>query len=101
MNPGPPTSDSFLRIDAAAAADGRGLEVAPASLLVRFRAEDNFGGLPNAVATLRAIGSPEEVDGHPESGVAQFISRPDCVLVPGFVNAHTHLDLTHIGPQPY
>jgi cytosine/adenosine deaminase-related metal-dependent hydrolase len=29
------------------------------------------------------------------------LSRPGCVLIPGLVNAHAHLDLTHIGPRPY
>lgn len=39
----------------------------------------------------RELGSDESVD----------FDASSCVLVPGFVNAHTHLDLSHIGPQPY
>ena len=34
--------------------------------------------------------------GHPES--TPVIDLPDRVLIPALVNAHTHLDLTHIGP---
>lgn len=29
------------------------------------------------------------------------VDLPDRLLLPGLVNAHVHLDLTHIGPQPY
>jgi len=29
------------------------------------------------------------------------VRRPGETLLPAFVNAHTHLDLTHIGPRPY
>jgi len=32
---------------------------------------------------------------------AAVIDLPDRLLLPGMVNAHTHLELTAIGPQPY
>lgn len=32
---------------------------------------------------------------------AEVIERPNDLLLPGMVNAHTHLELTDIGPQPY
>ena len=32
---------------------------------------------------------------------AEVIDKPDCLLLPAMVNAHTHLELTDIGPQPY
>jgi len=32
---------------------------------------------------------------------AEVIDRPNDLLLPAMVNAHTHLDLTPVGPQPY
>ncbi len=32
---------------------------------------------------------------------AEVVEMPNTVLLPAFANAHTHLDLTHIGPRPY
>ncbi|MFO0787473.1 MAG: amidohydrolase family protein [Phycisphaerales bacterium] len=34
------------------------------------------------------------------AGVYPSVELPGCVLTPGLVNAHCHLDLTHIGPLP-
>ncbi|MCA9279469.1 MAG: amidohydrolase family protein [Phycisphaeraceae bacterium] len=42
---------------------------------------------------------PDEVCAHPAAIHATRVELPDSVLLPGLVNAHTHLDLTHIGPQ--
>lgn len=74
-----------LRIDAAAAADADRL-LAPATILV---------GVDGAVA---ALGSPEAIGPTPEH---ERIDATDRVAVPGLVNAHTHLDLTSIGPRPF
>lgn len=52
-------------------------------------------------ATLAAVGTPDEVDRVAGARAARRVSRPGCTLIPGLVNAHTHLDLTHIGPQPH
>jgi cytosine/adenosine deaminase-related metal-dependent hydrolase len=84
-----------VRFDAAAACDGTGFVVRPASVLIQFeKAAD-------PTAKVLVIGKPEDVRSHPGTGNAAVVSLPDSVLVPGFVNAHTHLDLTHIGPQPH
>lgn len=54
-----------------------------------------------------AVGSPAEVDAEisrrgwgADSAAGRFMreERPCAVLIPGLVNAHVHLDLTHIGP---
>jgi cytosine/adenosine deaminase-related metal-dependent hydrolase len=45
-----------------------------------------------------AAGSPQSI-GRPE-GVAS-IDEPRAVLIPALVNAHCHLDLSHIGPAPF
>src|SRR5437870_2094962 len=86
----------IVRYDALAAVDGAGFAASPASLLVDL-GNDDPGGLPR----LLAAGRPEEVSGHPGAVSAVAFPLPDSVLMPGLVNAHTHLDLTHLGPRPF
>jgi cytosine/adenosine deaminase-related metal-dependent hydrolase len=78
-----------LRIDARTAADPSGFLPSPASILL------------SASGEVLASGTPAEVDHHPAAVYAAPVSRPDSVLIPGLVNAHTHFDLTHIGPRPH
>lgn len=85
---------SPIRLDAAGAADGAGFARAPVSLLVDAR-----DGRTRPV--LLAVGSSEEVGAHPASRAARVFDLRDRVLLPAMVNAHTHLDLTHIGPRPH
>lgn len=89
----------IVRFDALAAADGYGVIAAPASVLLRI--EPAPGCRLRVIATLLACGRPDQVDHHPAAAGAHVIDRRHCVLLPGLVNAHTHLDLTHIGPQPF
>jgi cytosine/adenosine deaminase-related metal-dependent hydrolase len=100
----------FLRVDAAAIIDfARG--DAPGSILIEltdpkigtFAAAGGTRAFHHARTRVLACGSPEHVDAH-SAMVAEgllHLRRPGCVLVPGLVNAHAHLDLTHIGPRPY
>ena len=70
---------------------------------------DRFTGYPQDHHTSRdapflrvlAIGPTAEVDHHPAAAGAARVNAPDHVALPGLVNAHTHLDLTHVGPQPH
>ena len=81
-----------VRIDARAICDDRGCARAPGALLVEID--------PRATRRLRllAAGTPAEIDRHPGAAGATRIDRSQALLIPGLVNAHTHLDLTHIGP---
>ena len=58
-------------------------------------------GCLRANGRVLAIGTPREVADRPLAAGATVTAFPDSVLIPGLVNAHTHLDLTHIGPRPF
>jgi len=83
--PGAPIPGRALRLEAAAAADADRL-VAPATLVL------------DADGRVLAFDRPEAVGAIPE---ARSIRCPNSLLLPGLVNAHTHLDLTSIGPRPF
>lgn len=85
-----PNSAGVTRYDAAGIADGTGLAAAPASLLLRHG---------SGRREVLAAGPAAEVVRHPANAVAAVVALPDSVLIPGLVNAHSHLDLTHIGPR--
>lgn len=84
-----------VRIDAAGAADARVDLPYPVSLLFQPPT------LPTRPGTLLALDRPEAVDHHPAAGAATTIRLPQAILLPGLVNAHAHLDLTHVGPRPH
>lgn len=85
--------DSLLeRFDALAVVDGAGADWSPGSVLVERR---ESGGL------VLAAGWLGEVDRHPGAAAARRVDLPDSVVIPGLVNAHTHLDLTHLGPREF
>ncbi len=80
------------RIEADALADGFGLDVqGGVGILLEH---DNSGGL-----TIRAVGPVAQT--RRVGRADRVIDRAGCVLIPGLVNAHTHLDLTHLGPRPF
>lgn len=81
-----------LRIDAAAVADAASGVIAPGSLLLRV----DTGSL-----AVLASGSPEELARAGLPPPDRTLALPDALLIPGLVNAHTHLDLSHIGPVPH
>ncbi len=92
-----PMNPLIWRIDAAGATDARpsgGVSLSPASLLIE-------GLSPPWRGRLLALGDPGQIDRRPAAAGARRLAVPASVILPALVNAHTHLDLTHIGPRPY
>lgn len=94
----------FLRYNVLAIEDALAVSASPGSLLVELAEEStvSFAGriALHAKATVLAAGPPSLVDRHAASEAADVIEMPEHVLIPGLVNAHSHLDLTHIGARP-
>ena len=86
MNP-----DRPILIRAGHLVDAVSVDLAPGAILL-----ERHGDL----LQILAMGSPEAVAAHPHAAEATVIDRSDATVFPGLVNAHTHLDLTHIGPVP-
>ncbi len=74
-----------------AVVDANGHAWSPGWLTIRCESTEECG-----TRTLRtvAVGNENRCPGAP------VVHLDDSVVVPGFVNAHCHLDLTHVGPQP-
>ncbi|MFT3686509.1 MAG: amidohydrolase family protein [Phycisphaerales bacterium] len=90
------TGWNVRRIDAAAAIDGAGLSLKHDS---GVSAVIDRG--PDGSLALVALGPTAEIAASSRWAGVPVIDRRTCLLTPGLVNAHTHLDLTHIGPQPH
>lgn len=88
----PRSGTQISRYEALAACDAL-RTIGPASLLIE--------SLPGELPHLLAIGLPHEVSSHPAAPYAAIHKLPASVLLPGLVNAHAHLDLTDVGPQPF
>ncbi len=72
-------------VSAALIADGTGFSAAPGAMLIEGR-------------RVVAVGSPESIG---RVGEATRLVLDREAVLPALVNAHTHLDLSHIGPRPY
>lgn len=72
-------------IRAAMVVDGRGVAARPGAVLVE-------GHDVVAAGTPQAVGRPAD---------AVLVDEHAAVVIPALVNAHCHLDLTHIGPVAY
>ena len=98
-------SPGIVRIDAGAVLDAAAAAASPGSILIEVLAHPCAGGTGRPIWRARtlAAGRTADILHHPaaQSPATRVISRPNAILVPGFVNAHTHLDLTHIGPRPH
>lgn len=82
----------ILRINAAGVADAVMGVVSPGALLLEVH--------PNRVVLL-AAGHPDTLARPGLPAPTRTLDRRDCLLIPPLVNAHAHLDLTHIGPVPH
>ncbi len=94
MNPAPPRErPQPLVIIARAAADARHVwthRTGPIALV-----------LDPARGRVQSIVPASDLPAKLRRADIPVISFPDAVLLPGLVNAHTHLDLTDIGPRPH
>ncbi|MHC4993886.1 MAG: amidohydrolase family protein [Planctomycetota bacterium] len=65
---------------------------------------DGLFASPGSVAMRRgevvAAGAPSDVEPGLKGEPVEVIDQPGRLLLPGLVNAHTHLNLTDIGPRP-
>ncbi len=77
-------------------ADALGLSASPGAVLLELESER--GACP---IRLLASGPPDLLRRLPEARDAQTVALEGRVLLPGFVNAHTHLDLSHLGPREF
>jgi cytosine/adenosine deaminase-related metal-dependent hydrolase len=84
-----PERPGVVRIDAAGLADAVMGVVAPASILLDIH--------PDQVTVL-GVGQPAALDAPDLPRPDRTVALPDRLLLPALVNAHTHLDLTHLGP---
>jgi len=107
----PGETRAVLRLDLAGAADAE-RDLAPASVLLRAdravrdrlvqTAAHPQGSAPSPPTIggfeILAIDAPAEIDAHPAAAAAERLDLAGSVLLPGLANAHTHLDLTDVGP---
>lgn len=105
----PDPEGTYLRINAEALVDeSRSLGGGVSVLLSRSdlaTSSDPSGPLPSGPHPsgpwrVVALGGRHAVDRHPAAARAKVIEASGEVLLPGLVNAHTHLDLSHVGPRP-
>jgi aminodeoxyfutalosine deaminase len=101
-----PNEAQVERIQGLAVIDAAGTRHQPGCLLVErppghWAGATESAGVENRLARILAVGSPQAVDTHPLASRAKRIDHPTAVLIPGLVNAHTHLDLTHLGPMDH
>lgn len=83
---------TIVLIESGAVASPGGLFAAPGAILAQRTAKG---------ACILAVGRVGDVLAHEAAACAERTVLPHSILMPAFVNAHTHLDLTHIGPVPH
>ncbi len=86
------TVRSLILVKAGTLVDGENIDVSPGGILLERPSPGGVG------YTILAADSLSLIEQHPLAQLAQVIDRLDSVVCPALVNAHAHLDLTHIGP---
>lgn len=101
MAPAPPRhppDDRVRLLRAPLIADAEGVLAAPGAILLRGR-KILAAGAPEAIGLPHSTGvSGDPAPGSPETQIVDF---PGMAILPALANAHTHLDLTHLGPIRY
>ena len=84
-------------IQAGRVLDGRQVDASPGAILLEWSEGDGGDHGADAGYRVRAAGTPESIgaSGRDETRVLTF---PTQAIVPAFVNPHSHLDLSHLGP---
>ena len=96
-----------LLLTAAAVIDAQGFSAAPGALLLEVSTFDALstrpGHVPDTWCRSKCLlaGTVAEVVASPQSVGTRRIDLPHSILIPALVNAHTHLDLTHLGPRAH
>ncbi len=80
-----------IRINAALIADAHH-SFAPGSLILQVDDDQWIIHAINTQAAIDQLDLPSDL---------RTLDLPDQIIIPPLINAHTHLDLTHIGPQPH
>ena len=100
-NPEPDTDPRATMLGEPASADARPVRIT-AALIADARREHTPGAMVlrphDGRWRIEHIGHDSVV---PEPDAARRIDLGDAVVLPALVNAHTHLDLTAIGPRPH
>ncbi len=88
----------ILRLDGAGVLDPAGVALEPGSLVVQL---SPAGSTPTYSIRVLACDRPGAIDKASAFAGATRIPLPGTVLIPGLINAHTHLDLSGVGPRPF
>lgn len=98
------SSGELIRIDASAAADALGQTTGPTTIILRrtSAASTDSSTQPQPMGgDIIAFGPTAEIDRCEHARhVSRVIDATGSAIMPGLVNAHTHLDLTHLGHLP-
>lgn len=87
-----PSTSPFIRIDALGIADAQLGFIPNATLIVRH---------DSGQIQIQYAGATDALPAQFDSPDMPLLTLHDRIILPALVNAHTHLDLTHIGPQPH